>query len=114
MITGVDYIFYTQKELSAFFESFEKEMNSIWEKFYKEDDFEDGTYNVFYATNRQVFDEMDYKGFFLNERNEGTIYLIFNSEYSNKKNKITLVLPTLINESDFCKNIYEIVNKISQ
>jgi hypothetical protein len=114
MITGVDYVFYTKKEPLIFFNNFEKRLSAVWNNFYKEDDKEDNMYNVFYAPNKQIFDEMDDKGFFLNAQGEGPIYLIFNHEYSDKESRITIVLPTLTNKSNFCRDIYMIVQTCSE
>ena len=112
MISGIDYIFYTSKDASTFFMEFETELKVIWEHYYKEEDFEDNMYNAFYALDKVMFDEMDNKGFYLNKNGEGPFYLIFNPKYSNIENRITVVLPSIIEESMFCKKIYEIVVKV--
>ena len=113
MITGIDYVFYTEKNAYFFFYDFEKRIINIWNHFYKEHDCEDGLINVFYSKNKKMLQSIEEKGYNLNEDGEGAFLIIFNEEKLNNKNSITLITPRRHEDSLFCRNIVDIVNDIS-
>ncbi|WP_160711433.1 hypothetical protein [Chitinophaga solisilvae] len=111
-ISGVDYILYTKKDLLDFFDAFELKLKDIWKEFYKESDFEEDVYNVFYAADKITFEEMEQQGFFLNGHHEGPFYIIFDALYAETERQITLVLPAQRETSAFCERIFQLVNEV--
>ena len=60
-----------------------------------------------------MFHLMDEKGFYVEELSgEGPFLLIFNSGYSPKENRVTLVLPEEIFESKFSKQVFNLIKSI--
>ena len=110
MITGIDYIFNTEKKSYFFFYDFENKIRLIWSDFYKEHDLEDEIISVFYSKNKIMFDVMDDNGYSLNKNGEGSFLIMFNY-LDSKKNRITLVLPKEINDSSFCEKVYNLVRE---
>ena len=93
MITGVDYILYTNKSQDAFTKKI-KENIPFWNNPYIVIDNEDETTDIFVSRDEEMFHLMDEKGFYIDELSgEGPFLLIFNSGYSPKENRVTLVLP---------------------
>ena len=109
MITGIDYIFSTEKNTYFFFYVFEIKIKEIWSEFYKEHDFEDGITSVFYSKDVLMFNSMDDKGYNLDKNGEGSFLIMLNEEFSEKENRITLVLPSNIKDSEFCAKVYNLV-----
>ena len=112
MITGVDYILYTNKSQDAFTKKI-KESIPFWEKPYIVIDNEDETTDIFISRNEEMFQLMDEKGFYIDKSSgEGPFLLIFNSDYSLTVSRITLVLPGEIDESKFAKQVYDWIKSI--
>ena len=102
MITGIDYILYTDKSEDAFIEKI-KESITFWKNPYIVIDNED----------EEMFHLMDEKGFYVEELSgEGPFLLIFNSGYSPKENRVTLVLSEEIFESKFFKQVFNTIKSI--
>ena len=101
MITGVDYILYTDKSQDALIEKI-KETIPFWGNPYFVIDNEDETIDVYISRDEEMFQLMDEKGFYADELSgEGPFLLIINKQYSSKLNRITLVLAEEVDESNF-------------
>ena len=105
MITGVDYILYTDKSKDALIEKI-KETIPFWENPYFVIDNEDETTDVYISRDEEMFQLMEEKGFYTDELSgEGPFLLIINKQYSSKLNRITLVLAEEVDESKFSKQV---------
>ena len=112
MITGVDYILYTNKSQDAFTKKI-KESIPFWINPYIVIDNEDETTDIFVSRDEEMFRLMDEKGFYVEELSgEGPFLLIFNSGYSSKENRVTLVLSEEIDESKFSKLVFNTIKSI--
>ena len=112
MITGVDYILYTNKSQDAFTKKI-KESIPFWNNPYIVIDNEDETTDIFVSRDEEMFHLMDEKGFYIDELSgEGPFLLIFNSGYSPKENRVTLVLSEEIFESKFFKQVFNTIKSI--
>ena len=112
MITGIDYILYTDKDKDAFIEKI-KESITFWKSPYIAIDNEDETTDIFVSRDEEVFHLMDEKGFYVEDLSgEGPFLLIFNSGYSPKENRVTLVLSGEIFESKFFKQVFNTIKSI--
>lgn len=112
MITGVDYILYTNKSQDAFTKKI-KESIPFWNNPYIVIDNEDETTDIFVSRDEEMFHLMDEKGFYVEELSgEGPFLLIFNSGYSPKENRVTLVLSEEIFESKFFKQVFNTIKSI--
>lgn len=63
MISGIDYVFSTNKTSYIFFKVFEHKLKEVWQNFISAYDTENGTLDIFYSKNKQLFDSMDKKGY---------------------------------------------------
>lgn len=112
MITGIDYILYTNKNRDTFIEKI-KESITFWKNPHIVIDNEDETTDIFVSRDEEMFQLMDERGFYVDELlGEGPFLLIFNSEYSLKENRVTLVLPEEIDESKFSKLVFNSIKSI--
>lgn len=112
MITGIDYILYTNKNRDAFIEKI-KESITFWKNPYIVIDNEDETTDIFVSRDEEMFWLMDEKGFYVEKLSgEGPFLLIFNSGYSSKENRVTLVLSEEIFESKFSKLVFNSIKSI--
>ena len=112
MITGINYILYTDKSKDAFIEKI-KESITFWKNLYIAIDNEDETTDIFVSRDEEMFRWMDEKGFYVEELSgEGPFLLIFNSGYSSKENRVTLVLSEEIFESKFSKLVFNSIKSI--
>ena len=112
MITGVDYILYTNKSQDAFTKKI-KEGIPFWNNPYIVIDNEDKTTDIYISRNEEMFQLMDEKGFYIDKvSGEGPFLLIFNNGYSLTVSRITLVLPGEIDESKFAKQVYDWIKSI--
>ena len=112
MITGIDYILYTDKSKDAFIEKI-KESVTFWEDPYIVIDNEDETTDIFVSRDEEMFQLMDEKGFYVDELSgEGPFLVMFNSRYSSKENRVTLVLPKETDKSKFSKQIFNSIKSI--
>ena len=112
MITGVDYILYTDKSQDALTEKI-KETIPFWENPYVVIDNEDETTDVYISRDEEMFQLMDEKGFYTDELSgEGPFLLIINKQYSSKLNRITLVLAEEVDESKFSKQVLGFIKSI--
>ena len=112
MITGVDYILYTDKSQDALIEKI-KETIPFWGNPYFVIDNEDETTDIFVSRDEEMFHLMDEKGFYIDELSgEGPFLLIFNSGYLLKENRVTLVLPEEIDKSKFSKLVFNSIKSI--
>jgi len=112
MITGIDYILYTNKNRDAFIEKI-KESITFWKNPYIVIDNEDETTDIFVSRDEEMFQLMDEKGFYVDELSEeGPFLLIFNSGYLLKENRVTLVLPEEIDKSKFSKQVFNSIKSI--
>ena len=112
MITGVDYILYTDKSNDALIEKI-KETIPFWENPYFVIDNEDETTDIFVSRDEEMFQLMDEKGFYIDELSgEGPFLLIFNSGYSPKENRVTLVLSEEIFDSKFSRQVFNTIKSI--
>lgn len=66
MITGIDYILYTDKSKDVFIEKI-KESVMFWEDPYIAIDNEDETTDIFVSRDEEMFWLMDEKGFYIDE-----------------------------------------------
>ena len=103
MITGVDYYFETDYPPGEFIAFFNEEMECVWPDYFKSDCSEDGSLDCLYAKDKSMFDLMDDYGYYLDGNNEGPFLLMLG------KHGITLVLPDSIENSLFCKRIFDMV-----
>ena len=103
MITGVNYYFETSYALIEFRKYFNEKIKEIWCDYYKIDCSDENSFDSFYAKDKSMFDQMDDYGYYLTEDDEGPFLLIFS------KNGLTLVLPDIVEDSPFCKRIFDIV-----
>lgn len=107
MITGIDYVLYTQKKQEEFIQEIKKSF-SLWDKPYFVIDDEDETTDIYVAKNKMMFELIDEKGFYTNrDSGEGPFLLIFNSNFASDCNKITLVLPEDIETSKFSRKVFD-------
>lgn len=105
MITGVDYILYTDKSQDALIEKI-KETIPFWGNPYFVIDNEDETTDIYISRDEEMFQLMEEKGFYADELSgEGPFLLIINKQYSSKLNRITLVLAEEVDESKFSKQV---------
>ena len=112
MITGIDYILYTNKNRDAFIGKI-KESITFWKNPYIVIDDEDETTDIFVSRDEEMFQLMDERGFYVDELSgEGPFLLIFNSGYSLKENRVTLVVPEEIDESNFSKLVFNSIKSI--
>ena len=112
MITGVDYILYTDKSQDALIEKI-KETIPFWENPYFVIDNEDETTDVYISRDEEMFQLMEEKGFYADELSgEGPFLLIINKQYSSKLNRITLVLAEEVDESKFSKQVLGFIKSI--
>ena len=112
MITGIDYILYTDKDKDTFIEKI-KESVTFWKNPYIVIDNEDETTDIFVSRDEEMFHLMDEKGFYVDKLSgEGPFLLIFNSGYSSKENRVTLVLSEEIDESKFSKLVFNTIKSI--
>ena len=66
-----------------------------------------------YILDEKMFQLMDEKGFYIDELSgEGPFLLIFNSGYSPKENRVTLVLPEETDKSKFSKQVFNSIKSI--
>ena len=114
MITGVDYILYTDKSQDALIEKI-KETIPFWENPYFVIDNEDETTDIYISRDEEMFQLMEEKGFYTDELSgEGPFLLIINKQYSSKLNRITLVLAEEVDESKFSKQVWGWIKSILQ
>ena len=66
MITGIDYILYTDKSKDAFIEKI-KESITFWKNLYIAIDNEDETTDIFASRDEEMFRLMDEKGFYVED-----------------------------------------------
>ena len=112
MITGVDYILYTDKSQNALIEKI-KETIPFWGNPYFVIDNEDETIDVYISRDEEMFQLMDEKGFYADELSgEGPFLLIINKKYSSKLNRLTLVLAEEVDESKFSKQVWGWIKSI--
>ena len=112
MITGIDYILYTDKSKDAFIEKIKGSI-TFWKNPYIVIDNEDETTDIFVSRDEEMFQLMDEKGFYVDELSrEGPFLLIFNSGYLLKENRVTLVLPEEIDKSKFSKLVFNSIKSI--
>ena len=112
MITGIDYILSTDKDKDTFIEKI-KESITFWKNPYIVIDNEDETTDIFVSRDEEMFRLMDERGFYVDELlGEGPFLLIFNSGYSSKENRVTLVLSEEIFESKFFKQVFNTIKSI--
>ena len=112
MITGIDYILYTNKNRDTFIEKI-KESITFWKKPYIVIDNEDETTDIFISRDEKMFWIMEEKGFYVDELSgEGPFLLIFNSGHLSKENRVTLVLPEEIDKSKFSKQVFNSIKSI--
>lgn len=112
MITGVDYILYTDKSQDALIEKI-KETIPFWGNPYFVIDNEDETTDVYISRDEEMFQLMEEKGFYADELSEeGPFLLIINKQYSSKLNRITLVLAEEVDESKFSKQVWGWIKSI--
>ena len=112
MITGVDYILYTDKSQDALMEKI-KETIPFWGNPYFVIDNEDETTDVYIFRDEEMFQLMEEKGFYADELSgEGPFLLIINKQYSSKLNRITLVLAEEVDESKFSKQVWGWIKSI--
>lgn len=112
MITGIDYILYTDKDKDTFIEKI-KESVTFWKNPYIVIDNEDETTDIFVSRDEEMFHLMDEKGFYVDKLSgEGPFLLIFNSGYSSKENRVTLVLPEETDKSKFSKQVFNSIKSI--
>ena len=112
MITGIDYVLYTQKKQEEFIQEIKKSF-SLWDKPYIVVDNEDETTDIYVAKNKMMFELIDEKGFYTyRDSGEGPFLLIFNSNNSSDSNRITLVLPKDIGTSKFARKVYDWLKSI--
>ena len=112
MITGVDYILYTDKSQDALLEKI-KETIPFWGNPYFVIDNEDGSTDIYISRDEEMFQLMDEKGFYADELSgEGPFLLIINKQYSSKLNRLTLVLAEGVDESKFSKQIFDWIKSI--
>ena len=104
-ITGIDYYFETNYSLSEFYAYFKEELKNIWLNYYEDDCSNEGdnSLDYFYTRNKKMFDRMDDYGFYLNKKDEGPFLLMLGA------NGVTVILPGMIEDSAFCKKIYDII-----
>ena len=107
MITGIDYILYTDKDKDTFIEKI-KESITFWEDPYIVIDNEDETMDIFVSRDEEMFQLMDEEEL----SGEGPFLLIFNSGYSPKENRVTLVLSEEIFESKFFEQVFNTIKSI--
>lgn len=112
MITGIDYIFYTDLNFSSFIHLFESRIIELYPNFYRELDNDDNVFNIFYTQDKNMFEAMDKKGFFLDRNKKGPIYIIFNPHFSSQQKRVSLVVPCDINKSSFCYKVYNMIKEI--
>ena len=74
-----------------------------WLNYYDDMDTEDKTLDYFYAKDKYMFDLMDDKGFYLDKNGEGSFLLMLGDGH------VTIVLSEFIEESAFCKQIYDMI-----
>ena len=113
MISGVDYVFSTNKNSYFFFFNLEQRIREFWPSFYKEHDLEDKIINVFYSKSKEMFDSMDDNGFHLDNNKEGCFLIMFN-ELESEENRVTLILPESTKNSGFCKKVFGLVESLCQ
>ena len=107
MITGVDYILYTDKSQDALIEKIKETIP------YFVIDNEDETTDVYISRDEEMFQLMEAKGFYADELSgEGPFLLIINKQYSSKLNRITLVLAEEVDESKFSKQVLGFIKSI--
>ena len=112
MITGVDYILYTNKSQDALIEKI-KESIPFWENPCFVIDNEDETTDIFISRDEEMFQLIDEKGFYIDELSgESPLLLMFNNKYSSKLNRLTLVLAQDIEESKFSKQVFDWIRSI--
>ena len=112
MITGIDYILYTDKSKDAFIEKIKGSI-TFWKNPYIVIDNEDETTDIFVSRDEEMFHLMDEKGFYVDGLSgEGPFLLIFNSGYLLKENRVTLVLPEEIDNSKFSKLVFNSIKSI--
>ncbi len=112
MITGVDYILYTDKSQDALIDRI-KETIPFWENPYFVIDNEDGTTDFYISRDEDMFQLMEERGFYTDELSgEGPFLLIINNQYPSKLNRITLVLAEEVDESKFSKQVWGWIKSI--
>ena len=112
MITGVDYILYTDKSQDVIIEKI-KETIPFWGNPYFVIDNEDETTDVYISRDEEKLQLMEEKGFYTDELSgEGPFLLIINKQYSSKLNRITLVLAEEVDESKFSKQVLGFIKSI--
>ena len=90
-----------------------KESITFWKNPYIAIDNEDETTDIFVSRDEEMFRLMDEKGFYVEELSgEGPFLLIFNSGYSSKENRVTLVLSEETDKSKFSKLIFNTIKSI--
>jgi len=106
-VTGVDYYFETNYPRNEFQIYFRNMISIIWSVHYEVEavDEDSDSINYFYAKDKNMFDAMDDYGFHLDENGEGAFLLMLG------KNGVTIVLPDMIDNNEFCKKIYDIVTQ---
>lgn len=101
-ITGIDYYFETSYSLNEFRTYFNEKIKDIWSDYYECDCSEENSSDYFYAKDKTMFDLMDAHGYYLTKDDEGPFLLMLG------KNGVTLVLPDTIENSPFCRQIFNI------
>jgi len=85
----------------------------FWKNPYIVIDNENEITDIFVSRDEEMFQLIDEKGFYVDELSgEGPFLLIFNSGYSLKENRVTLVLPEEIFESKFSKLVFNSIKSI--
>ena len=113
MIGGNDYILYTNKSYEEFIMTLRKELLNVWDNPYFVFDNEDNTTDIFISKNEEMFNLMDKKGFYLDKKTgEGPFLIMFNNNYQVFTNRVTIVLPRIIEDSIFCNNIFNLIKLI--
>lgn len=112
MITGIDYILYTQKNEDVFIQEIKKSF-SLWDNPYFVIEIDDETTDIYIAKNKKMCDLMDEKGFYIDKNlDEGPFLIIFNDGYANEYNRITLVLPKDIETFRFARRVFDWLQSI--
>ncbi|ECC3256297.1 hypothetical protein ACLLH4_004685 [Salmonella enterica] len=141
MITGVDYVFYSNKKPFDIEADFITSLKMKWREFLIDEiERTDSRLELFFAKNKEMYSLFDEIGYSLNDHDEGCFMLV-SSMLNHLESKIkildiiypesrrktepydsiimlrdiweyTLVLPTEITESDFSRDIYTYLENV--
>ncbi len=82
---------------------FVEQLKKVWLNYYEVKDLEDETLDYFYAKDKNMFDNMDMQGFYLDQDGQGPFLIMIGNE------GVTVVLPAEIEDNSFSKIIYDMV-----